>query len=123
MFKDDAGKWVDQFTVKESVGRGRGLFANRDFAMDEIITIYAGISCEPKEHSARYTANIDGKLIDAASADFFFAKYINSDPVHYNCQLTSGNDHHYLAGRIVVGEPIEKGDEILLNYHADQGLA
>jgi len=121
-YKDDDEKWVDQFTVKESVGCGRGLFANRDFAADEIITIYAGILCELGSHSAKYTAAVGNRLIDAASEDFFFAKYINSHHVDNNCHLTSDKDDDYLEGRIIALRAIDKGEEILMNYHDDQGL-
>ena len=122
-FKDDNNKWIEQFLVKDSIGRGRGLYANREFVADEIITIYAGIvRSSTYLASKEYTAKIGEKLIDANSENFFFAKFINSDKDNFNCQLTPPNDNDFEPGRIVATCDIKKGDEILMNYHKDLGI-
>ena len=120
-----AGKYEALFDVKKGE-YGRGLFAARDFAAEDILTTFDG----PQTKYDSTTANESGyaMLIDDEQRDpvpnlaYNFAHLINHNKT-FNVQIVgspnTNTPHGHEPWHIVATEPISSGEELFLDYGDD----
>ena len=128
-------KFAPWLTVKESTmgtDAGYGLFADRFFAKNDIITVYVGKKADTKSTDESRRLEISGRLIDVTPT------YFGARPLYYGAHFANSPyylipddqhdayDRNVRAGRNanaeIVGvlikctQDIQRGDEIRLDY-------
>lgn len=109
-FASVTGGWVDQFQYKRStrLGQSNGLYAARDFAAGEVITVYCGRVATTKRgkypESKFFMAEVDidgkKKLLDAAGGPWFLgAHFVNHSRESANVVMESTG--HFVTTRII----------------------
>jgi len=122
LISDTAG--IPLFTVKDSPGRGKGLFAARTFEDGVALTVYLGLSSSNPEHTYTgmegYTFQIDvNQRLNTRTANpaktFRFAHFLNDNTVNPNAYVADGGK----GGKrwvVYTQEEIVAGEEITINY-------